>query len=73
MEQSCAWMDLREFGYRDCKCVQSILAKTPSGGSDMEVSKAMLFYYVILSNIYLGHSSTCYCDLTTVNGKKTHQ
>ena len=49
---------------RDCKCVDSVhatilglLTKIQLGGGDMEVAKAMLFYYVVTSNVCLRHTS----------------
>ena len=33
-----------------------VLTKTPSGGGDMEVQKAMLGYYVVTSNVCLHNS-----------------
>ena len=32
-----------------------ILTKTPSGAGDMEIQKAVLFYYVMTSNVCLHH------------------
>ena len=33
-----------------------ILMKTPSSGGDMEIQKAMLFYYAVTSTVCLCHS-----------------
>ena len=52
--------------------ILGVLMKTPSGGGDMEVHKAMLFYYVVTPNVCLYHSLTLYCGLTAVNDEKTH-
>ena len=36
--------------------IPDVVSKTPSGGGDMEVHKAMLIYYVVTSNVCLRHS-----------------
>ena len=48
-------------------------AFTPSGGGDMEIQKAMLFYHLVRFNVCLRYRSTFHCGSTAVNGEKTHQ
>ena len=47
-----------------------ILTKSPSVPGDIELSKAMLIYYTVTSNVCLHHNQTFYLSLTDGNGEK---
>ena len=46
-------------------------AFNPSGGGDMEIHKAMLFYHLVTFNVCLRHRLTFHCGLT-VTGDPLH-